>query len=54
MSGDIAVPQKSLAVFTREEKSFRQSSAPVDAFHAEKIPVVPSVKRRPFDTSGVE
>ena len=41
--GDIAVPQNSFEVSTREEKSLRQSSAPVDAFHAERIAVVPSV-----------
>ncbi len=42
-SGDIAVPQKSFEVSMREEKSFRQMRAPVEAFQAERIAVVPNV-----------
>ncbi len=39
----MAVPQKSFDVSMRDEKSLRHTSAPVEAFHAERIAVVPSV-----------
>ena len=54
MIGDIAVPVKSRDVSISFDQSFRHFSAPVAASNDDSTALVPSVKTRPFATSGVE